>query len=433
MGQSLIRAKTATADEFSAVFTMQLGIGVVVYLGFFAIAPWLATYLENPLYTELIRVSALSFLLRPFALMRSAWLNREMQFRKRALVTLASGTLTGASSIAMAAAGMGVWSLILSGLVGALFTNVLYAWMTPLRLRLRFDREAARIHSGFGIKITTNELLVRIRDESVNLILAKMAGPASVGLFNKAVSLARMPNRLITPPTGQTVFRAMSKVQDNLDQTRYMFHRTVELLTIYIAPVLVGMWWVAEPFIEIVYGHKWIAAAEPMKILILTSFFRIIRTPCGVVLSAQNRLSQEMVALALSLVLTLGSCIFGLNWGLVGVAWALFANSVFVAVYLYVLVRLAIRTNVLDLAKAIAPGLWLSLLMAAVLAGVHFGLAGALKSDAPIRYLAIMGSAGAITCVAGFLLLPDATLRTESRRWLAALRQAAHVVRRTSP
>jgi hypothetical protein len=64
-----------------------------------------------------------------------------------------------------------------------------------------------------------------MRGASINLILSKMGGPALLGLFNKAESLSRMPNRLVTPPTGQTLFRAMSKVQSDLiDEVHVLPH-----------------------------------------------------------------------------------------------------------------------------------------------------------------------------------------------------------------
>lgn len=433
MGQSLVRAKAVTDDDFNSVFTVQLVIGVVVFIGFFALAPWLAVYLEDLRYRDLIRVSAVSFLLRPYAQTRASWLNREMQLDKRAKVTLSSAALSGVTSIAMAYAGMGVWSLILAGLVGALAMNALYALATPLRLRLRFDRDAIRLHSGYGLKITTNEFLAYVKEQSVNLILSKIAGPAQLGLFSKADGLSRLPNRLITPPTGQTVFRAMSKVQDNLDQTKYMFYRTVALLTVYIGPALVGLWWVAEPLIEVLYGRRWLPAAEPMKVLILAAFLRPVRTPSAVVLAAQNRLGQEMVALAISLVLAIAASIAGLQWGLIGVAWALVADATFLAIYYYVLAYQVLPTRLMDLLKALAPGLLLSALVGLVLAGVHFGFAGRIKASLPIVYLGILGAAGLAVYVVGFFLFPIEVLRSESRRWRDAIGRALRIARRVLP
>jgi len=430
MGQSLIRAKEASGDDFNTVFTMQMGLGILIYAGFFLSAPWLAEYLHNTLYADLVKVSALNFLLRPFAFIRSSWLTREMQFKRRALVALAGGAVTGVSGVSMAAAGLGVWSLILSGLIGAVISNLLYSFVTPLHLRLHFDRGAVRRHSSYGAKITTNEFLDYLKEQSVNLILSKMAGPSFVGLFNKAESLARLPNRLITPATGQTVFRAMSQVQDDLDKTKYMFYRTVTLLMVYICPVLVGLWWVAEPFIGVVYGPNWVAAAEPMKILILAMFLRPIRTPCGVVLAAQNRLTQEMVALTISVCVTIPACLIGLRWGLVGVAWALLADGIFVTVYYYVLVYKTIPTRVAELLAAVAPGMFLSALIAVVLAAVHFLLSN-LRPAIPALYLVIMGIAGLVAYATAFLFLPVPALQSEAARWRQAIRSGLSVASRT--
>ena len=67
MGQSLIQAKEVSEKDFQVVFTLQLLIGVAIYLLFFSIAPWFAVWFDNLLYRDLLRVSAISFLIRPFA------------------------------------------------------------------------------------------------------------------------------------------------------------------------------------------------------------------------------------------------------------------------------------------------------------------------------------------------------------------------------
>jgi O-antigen/teichoic acid export membrane protein len=421
MGQSLIRAKDVNAGDFCAVFSLQLSLGILIFVGFLVSAPLLGDYFDDWLYADLLRVSALTFMLRPFALIRISWLNREMEFKKRALVELATGASTGVCSVMMALAGMGVWSLILSGLAGALVSNILLAYVTPLRLRLHFDVRTVRGHSRYGLKITANDFLGYLKEQATNLILSKMAGPAFLGLFNKAESLARMPNRLITPPTGQTVFRAMSKVQDDLDQTKYLFYRTITLLTVYIAPCLIGLWYVTEPFVAVIYGQRWLPAAEPMGILILAALLRPISTPCGVVLAAQNRLTQEIIGQIAGLIVAVTACVIGLQWGLKGVAWAFFASSIFTTAYLYVLVYRTISTRVVDLLMAITPAILLNVPLIAVLAVVH-STTLELRSGLPALYLGIMAVCGLITYVLAFLFLPIPALRSEAARWRQAIK-----------
>ena len=422
MGQSLIRAKNATDDEFHSVFTLQLALGILIFAGFFLAAPWFARYFENPLYTDLLRVSALSFVLRPFALVRIAWLNRQMDFRKRALVEIAGSASTGVASALMAWAGLGVWSLTLSGLVGAAIVGTLYFVATPLRLRVRFDAEVLRRHSGFGLKITANDFLDYVRDQSTSLILSKTIGPSSLGLFNKARSLATMPNRIMTPATGQTVFRALSKVQDDLDQTKYVFYRTITLLMVYVSPSLIGLWWVAEPFVRVIYGEKWLSVAEPMQIIVLAGFLRTIWIPCGLVLGAQNRLTQGLVGEVVSLFVALPAYFIGLRWGLDGVAWALAFCALFNTIYAYVLVYRTIPTRVVDLVRALAPVLLLDAILFAALALVHVLLVAFTILPPPL-YLTVMIVAGVLTYGSAFLFIPIPALKTEAARWRQKIKQ----------
>jgi teichuronic acid exporter len=416
MGQALVRAKEASHEDFNAVFTLQLALGVLIYLGFFLAAPWFADFFGNPLYQDLLRVSALSFLMRPFAYMHGSWLNREMDFKSRSIIGIISGVITGITSIYMAWIGMGVWSLTLSGLAGGLVRNILLARVTPLSLRLNVDIATIRRHGTYGSRIIANDILNNAKNEGLKVILSKLAGPAFLGLFNKADSLHRLPYWMFAQPVADPVFRAMSKAQDDLDLTKYMFYRVITLLMVYILPFYVVLWWVAEPFTYVVYGKQWLPAAEPLRILAIAGFFYIVTRPCGVLLMAQNRLIQEMIAQAAILVFTLGACLVGLNWGLRGVSWSFLASQVFAAVYFYILAYRTLPTRIMELISAILPGLKLNSLLFLVLAIIDL-LTGGLRTTLPALYLLMMVSIGTLCYMAAFIFIPIAALRTEVVRW----------------
>lgn len=431
MGQALIRAKTADEADFNAVFTLQLTLGVTVYIFFFFTAPFIAHYFNHPLYTDLIRVSALSFLLRPFLNMRSSWLSREMRFRSATLITVSSGLMTSATSCLMAWAGLGVWSLTLSGLGGAIMRNVMLARVTPLRLNANIDFRTMRKHSGYGAKITINDFLGYLIQESRNLVVSKLAGPAFLGLFNKGESLSRLPNQLMMSATMQPLFRGMSKMQDDLDATKYMFLRAITLLSVYTLPLYVGLWWVAGPFILVVYGEKWIAVSEPMRILLLMGVALNILGPCGVVLDAQNRLKQEMFALGTRLIITLLGIFVGVRWGLSGVAWALLCTALFSTVHYYVLVSRVIRTTFMDLFGALKPALLLGALLFFCLAAIDKAMGGE-RSSHPVLYLLLMTASGGVIYSSAFIFLPIKAIASETQRWRQAVHSAKQLILRAN-
>jgi O-antigen/teichoic acid export membrane protein len=416
MGQSLIRAKTAGPDDFDVVFTLQLGFGVLICAALFAIAPWFARFFDNELYAELLKISALNFLLRPFANIRSAWLNREMNFMRAATAGLATALVSSGASVAMAFGGLGVWSLSLGGLVAALTSNIVLYRLTPLRLKLRFDARIARQHGAFGFNITLLDLLSHVRTESITLVLSKLAGPAFLGLFNKAENLARMPNRMITPATGQVVFRALAKVADDIPQSKYLMYRTITLLSVYAWPFLVALIFVAEPLIVFLYGEKWRPAAEPARIMAIGGFFLTMLRPCSVLLHAQNRLRQEMAVLVASIVFGLSACLVGLRFGLAGVAWAIVLTHLLSLSLTWIVVRGTIPATLAELAGGVAPAAILNGLTFVAAAALHFAIAD-LAAGSPFLYLATMGSVGGAVYAAAFFLLPIPALRGEVERW----------------
>jgi O-antigen/teichoic acid export membrane protein len=222
-------------------------------------------------------------------------------------------------------------------------------------------------------------------------------------------------------PTIEPVFRAMSKVQDDLDQTKYLYYRSITLLMAYTTPFYVLLWWIAVPFIHFVYGDKWLAAAEPMQILTIAGVFLNTIYPGGALLAAQNKLRHEAVALLLNLFVTAGACVIGLNWGLKGVAWGIVLSNVELAIHFYFLARGTLRTRGIDLVRALTPGLALSTLLFAVLSVVHVTTFD-LVTDAPLVYLLVMCLVGGLTYAAAFLLIPIRSLQTEAARWRQKLR-----------
>lgn len=425
MGEALVRAKKADEHDFNVVFTVQLSIGVLIYLAFFFLSPAIALAFNEPLYTDLIRISALSFLLRPMLNSRNNWLQREMRFKDSALVGFAAAIFAGGISIIMAWAGMGVLSLILSGLAGSLVGIILLDRVTPRRPRVIIDIDTARIHSSYGLKSSANELVSYLRKQTSNLIISHVAGPGSVGLYNKAESLAMLPLATISGSVYSPVFRAMAKVQEDTDQVRYLFYRMTSLLVVYTLPFYIGLTWLAEPFISVVYGEKWLPAAEPLAIVSLGGLIFCIGHPCGAVLAARNLLGREVLIQAATWAFVAIASLIGLHYGgLPGVAWGVVASHLFSTTLMYYLSSQSVQGSLRELINAIAPGVLLNALMLAVLWGLDLLLPAGFQEQQQAAYLLLSATVGAFTYGAGFLYLPITALTEESLRWRKTLRLA---------
>jgi O-antigen/teichoic acid export membrane protein len=420
MGQALVRAKDATEDDYKIVFTLQLMIGIALYGLFFALAPLFARWYDQPLYEPLLRVSALTFIIRPLVNLPNSILHRNMQFKAQTGARILTLLVSSATSIGLAASGWGVWSLVAGGIAGsvtnALALSALSGWRPGLSLHLRRGGELAR----YGFLVSVNDVVVYIRNQVSNLIIGRVMTMEAVGLFNKSDSLNRMPHGFITTSVYQVLFRALAKEQENDARSGQMFLQAIRLVALYCLPCYVALHWLALPLIATMYGERWVSAAEPLALLALTGPFMIVNTLSGAVLAARSWLDKELKVQIVQALLTAIAVLVGARYGLSGVAWGLIAVSGFGALQMYWLASRCLGVTWLQLALALKPAALLNALLAVTIEATMRLLDLAHIDSTPLRLIIISG-VGALFYGSLFLLAPLEGLETERDKWRSKL------------
>lgn len=421
MGQALVRAKETAQQDYDIVFTLQLIIGSLIYAGFFLAAPWFANWYDTPLYTDLLRVSALSFIFRPFVNLPASMLYRNMRYKAQTVVGMTSLLVSSFISILMAWLGYGVWSLIWGGIAGSLYNAAVLIPLARWRPGFSLDFSRGRNIARYGLLVSANDIVDYLRGQASIFILSRTLGPASVGLFNKGRSLALLPHGFITGSVYQVLFRAMAAEQDNLDKCRYLFFRSIALVAVYATPFYVGLLWLAEPLIRGVYGEKWIGAAGPLMILAFAWPFWLINNLSGAVLAAQNWLGYELKVQIATLVITVLAVVIALPYGIDGVAWAIVGTAAFSGLYMLWLALKCLKAKWMDGLRALIPAILLNAVLALALYPLQQLLPPEWRAH-DLVYIAIMGTAGSLVYAGGLLYFPIPSLAAERFRWKSKLR-----------
>ncbi|WP_119352641.1 lipopolysaccharide biosynthesis protein [Azohydromonas sediminis] len=426
MGLALVRSKSPTQADYDIVFTLQLGIGIAIYTFFFTAAPWFAHWYNEPLFIDLLRISALSFIYRPLVILSGNILYRQSRYRAQAVISVVTLVTSSTFSVGMALAGHGVWSLVWGGIAGTAVQIIIQFYLTRWKPGISLDIKRGRDLARYGFLVSANDIVHYVRDRTSIFLLSQSLGPASVGLYNKGESLAKMPHSFITGSVYHVLFRTMAAEQDNLDRCRYLFFRSFLLVSVYATPFYIGLLWLGEPLVRGVYGAKWVEAAGPLFVLALAWPFWLFDNLSGAVLGAMNRLGQELKLQIAGLCVTLLAVLIALPYGIVGVAWAIVGAAAFSSVFMY---RLALRC----LGARAKHGL-LALLPAAALNGVLALALLATEVAIPAQlarhdlvHVAISAAIGAMVYVAAFMLLPIPVLASERERW----RQRVHATLRS--
>jgi teichuronic acid exporter len=421
MGQALVRAKEATRQDYDIVFTLQLGIGCLIYAGFFLAAPLLAKWYDTPLYADLLRVSALSFIFRPLVNLPASMLYRQMRYKAQTMVSISSLIVSSSTSIVLAWLGYGVWSLIWGGIASSAYSAAVLMPLTRWRPGFSPDFRRGGDIARYGILVSANDIVDYLRTQVSIFILSRTLGPASVGLYNKGESLARMPHGFITGSVYQVLFRAMAAEQDNLDKCRYLFFRSIALVAVYATPFYISLLWLAEPLIRGVYGEKWIEAAGPLLILTSAWPFWLANNLSGAVLAARNWLDRELKIQIATLIVTVLSVLIALQYGINGVAWAIVWVAAFSGFYMYSLALKCLKAQWIAGLRALGPAILLNGILALTLYLLKQSLPSSwLKQD--FVNIAVMGFAGTVVYAGCLLYLPIPALATERQRWKLKLR-----------
>lgn len=124
MTSSLIRTKEPDQIDYSTVFVTNLIVSFAVYGVVFLSAPYIAAFYDQDVLTDIIRLLALSFVIRAFVAVHVAKLTKEMNFKLQMQLQIPSTIIAGIVGVSMAYSGYGVWSLVWLNLAQALVFTV---------------------------------------------------------------------------------------------------------------------------------------------------------------------------------------------------------------------------------------------------------------------------------------------------------------------
>ena len=124
-GTALIRKPDLKEEDLSTAFYYSMAVGILCYVILFIASPWIADFYNAPILTSLMRVTALSFLYSPLGTVQGVLLNKRLDFKTPAKVSVVCRILSGVIGIVMAYTGYGVWALVISGLISGIVSMLI--------------------------------------------------------------------------------------------------------------------------------------------------------------------------------------------------------------------------------------------------------------------------------------------------------------------
>jgi PST family polysaccharide transporter len=331
LGPSLIqRREDLQQRDLQAAFTLQLAatslVFVIVALG----APLLVRlYPHAPAATVwLVRALAFNFFLTTWRSVGFLQLERDLRYRRVALIETVEALLFQGIAVVLALAGAGAWSFVAatlaSGVTGTALSYVSARW----RFALVVDRERYRELLRFGIPYQAQMVLNSLGGWASMFLMGGLFGARGVGLISWASANGRKPSVFIDN-VSRVAFPHLSRQQDDPAAVE----RTI---TGYLGALLCvsGLWTLilglsAWGVVPLVYTSKWSAAIPALVVFAVALLFD---TTCVLFVVTLNSQGSPMIVARATMVRSVvmaGLAVgFGLWFGFVGFAVAHLVSSV---------------------------------------------------------------------------------------------------------
>jgi O-antigen/teichoic acid export membrane protein len=397
---ALIQRETIEEAHKDSAFWANLGVGLALMGLTILFAGALAGLYGEPRLAPVLRWYSLAPLLSAISVVQVALARRELRFRALALRQTASALLGGAVGVAMAFAGMGVWSLVGQGLATQA-TSVAILWaIVDWRPRLAFSRSHFRDLFGFGFNVLATNILRIIGGQADRLLLGFYFGAAEVGYYSVAQRLVSIITDFVAGSTERAIVPLFARIQADRARVARGLVTAQRLLSLIVIPAFVGLAAVAPSLIRVLVGDQWEASILPTRILAAFSLAYCLAFFFGQVLTALGRPALRLGVVLAQAATQAGLSLLGVRWGIPGVALAVAATQViFYGVELSVLRRLVRFPLGAYLGEALLPGLAAAAMAAAVL-----GMEAYLPDAHPVPRLAVGLALGAAVYAAAIAL-----------------------------
>ena len=318
---AIVQTPDLDVRQVQFAFTIQILFGCALTLLVWSIAPLVGNAVSDPGVVAVVRAVAPIFVLQAFGQTATGMLKRQMRFRPIQIAQITSYLVGYAVvGVAMAYAGSGVWSLVAAQLAQSFLYSLVVYLKVRHSVRPHLNRSGLPLLR-FGAQITGANLINWGISNLDNVVVGRVFGSTSLGLYSRAFSLANVPVEGFVGTCQQVLFASCSRVELGFERMRRAYLAVLSGIALVTLPTFWSLALCGQPVILGLYGGKWVHAVPLFTAFAVAMPFFALMAIAGPVLAAANQVHQEIRTQAWSLVVAIALFGAGSRVSVAAVAW----------------------------------------------------------------------------------------------------------------
>lgn len=282
LAASLIQMKEEpTVSDLRTTFTIQQILVLALIIPGFIFSGSIGQFYHlNSSGVILFNALLIAFFASSLKTIPTIMLERRLDFNKLVVPEIAENLIYNLCLIFFAVMGYGITSFTIAVLARSFLGLIIIYFIQPWSLGIAFDRKVLKKLLSFGLPFQTNSILALIKDDLLNLYIAKALPLAQVGYIGFSQKWAFMPLRLVMDNVIRITFPSYSRLQHDTKALRLAIEKSLFLVSSVIFPSAVGLIILSPYFIAFVPRYqKWEPALIALTFFALNTVFSSISTP----------------------------------------------------------------------------------------------------------------------------------------------------------
>lgn len=322
ISSAIIQFQEHDLNYLDTAFWINLAMAAFLMAAALFLAPLIAAYYQAPALIPVLYAFAARSFCNSLMEIHNAIISRELAFRTSSLLQALFQTLDTGATIVLAVMGAGYWSLVWPSVVLAPVKTIAWWRSCSWRPRWNFSRVYARSIFRYCVQLLGAEIMQFININADFLIVGKVLGQFSLGLYTFAYNLAQWPITNFVAQINSLALPYFAQMKDDLPSLRSRYVKMIRLVSLAAFPVFLGAALVAPEGVPLIFGDKWRASVFALQALCLFGLQRSVGSPGGRIMLALGRPDLLFRFNLVQVPVLITGILIGTRFGISGVAVA---------------------------------------------------------------------------------------------------------------
>lgn len=279
---SVMSQKDLGRKSFLSLYWLQFIVFNVMMVVISLCSPWIAGYYDTPSLNILVPLMMSELFFISLGRLYDTLLQKNMQFKTIAIRNIVSAAASLVIAVVMAACGAGVYSLVVSTVMQAVFVNLWNLVAGQQQYRLAFQSIDFK-QAGELMKVGYYQMGTQIIDYLATkldvFIISTFLGMGALGIYNLSKELVLKFVMIVNSIVNTVMLPVLADRQDDLESLKNTFKAFINRLSVVNAPIVGFVIVFSYTIVRLFYGDAFAEASITVKIMAVWSLFVVLGQP----------------------------------------------------------------------------------------------------------------------------------------------------------